>query len=50
MKVFYVGYFVILTVTDYDVAWSDDSCVMNQRGFGSGHVLFDIFLAFTWSG
>jgi len=36
--------------SDYDVAWSDDSCMMNQRGFGSGHVLFDIFLAFTWSG
>lgn len=50
VKVFYVGYFVILIVTDYDVDWSDDSCMTSQREFGSGHVLLVIFLALTWSG
>jgi len=37
--------------SDYDVGWSDDSCMMNQRGFGNGHMPpVVIFLAFTWSG
>lgn len=37
--------------SDYEVDWLDDSCMMNQRGFGIGHVLLVvIFLAFTWSG